>query len=212
MNSARSIDEGDDASALLDRTLFQPYLEPGEKILWAGRPSAVHFLPVEAKGKRLKSLGLAVLLLIPLAGLSVWKARSKHPSIPLSEALILGGIVAIATFGALFVFYGTVFLLMGRGRLRRLRQESYALTDRRALVLNRALSKVNSLAYDVTTPCQAFVRDDGSGRIVFGKEERRSGRIIEIGKKAIAMLAFDDIDNVALVHSLAKDAAGKRDD
>ena len=178
MNSARSMDEGDDASALLDRALFQPYLEAGEKILWAGRPGAVRFLPAEAKGKRLKSLGLAVLLLIPIAGANAWRARSKHPSIPLSEALILGGIVSIALFGALFVLYGTVFLLMGRGRLRRLRQESYVLTDRRALVLNRASSKVSSLTYDVTTPCQAFGRDDGSGRIVFGKEEKRSGRII----------------------------------
>src|SRR5690348_2702407 len=44
-SDAAQMSEGSDpASALLDRALFQPYLEPGERILWVGRPGRVRIL------------------------------------------------------------------------------------------------------------------------------------------------------------------------
>ncbi|BDZ46837.1 hypothetical protein [Naasia aerilata] len=98
-------------------TVLRPYLRPGEKVLWHGRPDpAVTFAPIDA-------------LLVPFS--IVWLAFAVFWEASVIES---GAPVFFLLFGGVFVLIGLYFVL-GRFVYKRRRKAAtaYAVTDMRAL-------------------------------------------------------------------------------
>lgn len=189
------------------RSLFQPYLEPGEKILWVGRPGRIHFCRARKPGSPMERLGIIALCVIGLTVASAVRGIEKHPDRSWVFMTLVGFVVVAGMTALIFILSSASLLLMWPLRLYGLRRLSYALTDRRALVLDRSSQKSPKfVAYDEWSRFESFERADGSGLVVFGyKDEVRpkwKSRVISKTPR----LVFDDIDQASFVCSIAERA------
>jgi hypothetical protein len=177
--------------------IFSAELLPGETVQWAGQPnSAVVFhredwfiIPFS-----LMWGGFAIFWLLGATGLGgFWSKRPEH---------------TFEIFGAI---WGTPFVLIGQymiwGRFVysywRKKRTFYALTNRRALILENGLKgRVTSSAYfEGMTILDKYVRGDGIGSISFGGPitgQWRSGK-----NNPPRPPTFDDIDRVDSVYQIA---------
>lgn len=200
-------DGGGASAALLDRALFQPYLEPGEKILWVGRPGRVAVFERWHRFALLQTFGkFALLPIVCVAVILVFSLMKDKQLIPL---YLLGRITAPPAIvaGALFSLC-SVFLFVGRvSRVSALKRLSYAVTTYRAMEIDRQKRLAPStVSLDLVAHFDVEERSDQSGQIVFGYRTERGCR----GQtRRVPLLIFEGIDSVAFVCSLAKDAAGK---
>jgi hypothetical protein len=148
-----------------------PELEADELLLWAGQPDPKQF--------RFEASVRAAIGLIPLGfGLAFFILIVSHA--PLRAELIPAGLVA-----AMFCAIGIKCMVTSWHLKRRLREAIYALTDRRALVLNgvgwpATVLVLNSVGWPVTVPLRetsyAFGLDALHNRV----RKRRYGRRIDL--------------------------------
>jgi hypothetical protein len=191
---------GKDNSTIVDRPLFQPYLEHGEKVLWIGRP---RFHWGEAGYRILWVLvGLVVVGLIlgirsasgPPSG--VGQEDTSHVEIYLGYA----GIACLMLLGA---------MLWGVGRhLIATSRVTYLLSERRAMALDRRSGKLlKSVSLGEVDQLDQILRSDGSGRVIFDYDlvySKSRGTT-----RAFPKLEFADIESAAAVRALAEEAALK---
>lgn len=148
-------------------------MEPGESILWTGRPQGIPNLG-RASLRALIGLGLAVTTTLRVIGTLQGPGNwDRGESVPPSASHN----IVIATVYALSLLPLTVVLLKEPLRAALdARRTLYALTDRRALILWRDMLGDERLA---TYPPEALAewkverREDGSGHLIF--EERNDG-------------------------------------
>lgn len=197
---------GKDNSTIVDRALFQPFLQPGEKIIWSGRPERVRWLGGD--NWRAIFLIFTIISVVPsgFAGLGVyqfvrewgWEGLVEHWG-PLAALLAFNGI-----------FFAIALILICR-RVARLRRTSYALTDRRAMKIEQAdQPRLTSSALDFINRFATDMRRDGGGDLVFGyrNEYVRSARYGGHWEEK-PRLVFEDISDVPRVLSLAQEALAK---
>jgi hypothetical protein len=187
-----SVNQADDQAAL------QPFLLPGEKILWTGRPDS----------RRLLAPGDAFLVPFSLmwgGGALFW------------EAGVLGflgrGDVAAPWF---FVLWGVPFVVAGQyfiwGRFFYKRWDRartvYGVTSERVLVLRRG--SLQSLFVNQLPTLTQHVRSDGSGSLEFNSVPFGYGFWANTGMDFFAKrgtpLAFYDIPDAAGVYRLVAEA------
>ena len=141
---------------------FSEQLEPGERLLWSGRP---------AQGLRLQP---ADALLIPFSlvwgGFALFWEGGVLTSWWAADAAGRGVLTVFALFGLPFVgmgLYVTVgrFFMDARARAR----TRYGLTDRRVIIASgSSTTDVRSLALEGLHDVTLRERGDGSGSIVLG--------------------------------------------
>lgn len=200
MTSARSMDEGDDASALLDRALFQPYLETGEKVLWIGRP---RFHWGEA-GYQIFWIFVGLVVVGLILGLrSVSGAPSVVGQEDASQVEVYLGYAMIGCF----LFLGVMLWGIGR-QLVAPSRVTYLLSDRRAVAFDRRSGKpLKSVSLGEVDQLDQILRSDGSGRVIFDYDlvySKSKGTT-----RAYPKLEFVDIEGAAAVRALAEEAALK---
>lgn len=210
-SDAARMGEGSDAAvSLRDRALFEPYLEPSEKILWAGRPNRAknpsRWIPrPKARVHPLQWIG-AALLPIFLGGFLAEKIHDRQPEWSLLQLILAStaGLAFMLTFFAtisvlVYLLYFIVILLRSYFGSKR-NDISYALTDQRALVIDRSSGTAPKMAtYDSISQPEARLREDGSGNVEFGYKGAvyaRWGRRKEINSSS---LTFESIDDAATV-------------
>jgi hypothetical protein len=172
---------------------LQPYLQPGEKILWTGRPDPSRLI------------GRADAFLIPFSlmwggGAVIWEGGVALTGAPLLFLL----------WGAPFVVVGQYFI-WGRFLYKRWdrRRTVYALTNQRALILRgRSLQSVFLLQLPVI---HQSARHDGSGSLEFGSTAwygrgywANTG--MDLFAPGTATPAFYDIPDIARVDRLVNQA------
>jgi hypothetical protein len=123
------------------------------------------------------------------------------------DRLIEGTSLFAAALVVLMAFLVVVCLISRILRIPTLRRTSYAVTSNRALAIDRKKpSKLQAVFLDTVDPFDVTERADQTGSIVFGYSTQRGYKGRE---ERVPKLLFDEIDNVAFVCALAKDAAGK---
>jgi hypothetical protein len=179
---------------------LQRYLQPGEKILWTGRPDPSRLI------------GRADRFLIPFSlmwggGAIVWE----------SGVILTGAPWLFWLWGLPFVVAGQYFI-WGRFIYKRWdrRRTAYALTDQRALILRGG--SLQSVFLSQLPSIHQSVRADGSGSLEFGSSAGWYGRVywantgMELFAPGSAMPAFYDIPDVAKVDRLVNQARSGRSD
>jgi hypothetical protein len=187
-------------SDLIVRSRFEPYLQAGERILWAGRPAHLRMFGPQARRKYFSLLGRLALV---VAAYGLFRAydfsedpdylfRSSRPSFYLALIVIFVVLALLVTLGA---------LLFGLMRTGSLRFASYALTDRRALAHDGGhLSGLQAENLESITRVESEMRPDGTGSISFHRKQRGWS----------SRLRFQEIDNVAVVLRIAQNAVRKQ--
>jgi hypothetical protein len=200
--------EGDAAgAALLDRVFFQPYLEAGEKIIWIGRPGPARFRPPMTTASAWKKYKILPLLLAGATALIASKLESKDPSRSWQFDLVVGFLLALLYLALLLLVGLARALLAWRSRVRLLPGLSYALTDRRALSLDRkSEQRPRSAAYDPMTPVEVAERADGTGFVILGTTEYELLRGKKLSASKKAKLVFEEIEHARFVFAMAEKA------
>ncbi len=193
-------------SGLLDRSMFQPFLQPGEKVIWSGRPGRLRWLG--ADNWQPVMLGFVTVFMLPSAAAIalIWRNAARHGWNAIFE--YWGPPTAQIVFTAGFL---SLVVVMIRRRLGRLRRTVYALTDRRAISIELDEEvRSTSVALDLVNRFEPDIRADGSGDLVFGfrreyvKSAKGGGSWQDKPR-----LTFEDISDVARVLSLAQEALAK---
>ncbi|HVY52424.1 hypothetical protein FRZ61_21890 [Hypericibacter adhaerens] len=193
-------DSGGASAALLDRALFQPYLEPGEKILWIGRPR-LHWSEI---GYRL----FVLLAILAFVGLIAWiKATSGPTSGATPEDADQAKVyIGYALIGPL-VLLAAMMWRIGREIIAPTKL-TYLLSDCRAMALDRRNGKLlKSVSLRNVDQLDQILRSDGSGRIIFDYDLIYSKN--SNTPEAVPKLEFVDIEAAATVKALAEKAALK---
>jgi hypothetical protein len=200
-DAARMGASSDAASALLDRALFQPFLEPGERILWIGR-SRPRWLRA---GTAYRMFWMSLACILVVLAVATFPFAKSGPSPMLSEEDLYSvkvGIVQAAVLGALCL----TFLVLGIfRRVAAVRSLSYLLSDSRAMALDRRRGgPPKTVSFGEIDHLEQNLRSDGSGEIIFDYNliyPKNGGTA-----KAVPKLMFVDIENASAVRKLAEDA------
>jgi hypothetical protein len=156
-------------------SLVDAELDKGERIAWIGRPIAWRYA--------LRYI-FVLLVGIPFTAFALfWMGAARgFPS---------AGVPVFALFGIPFVVIGLGMLLSPFWMLYRAGRTAYAITDRRALVVEHGLLggvTVRSFEPGSLTILSRTQHADGSGNLVFQREYRREGRrgrFVDIGFLAV---------------------------
>jgi hypothetical protein len=154
-------DSGEASAVLLDLPLFQPYLEPGEKILWVGRPGRVRWFSPRRRGDR--SLALALLFI------------TSTIFVPGTIEAVRGGGFANIGLPQLLICGFLLFTLIQAARVqfnsvKELHRIVYAVSNQRAFTLVRGLQcqPLEWVSLATISGIYHWARADGSGCVVFG--------------------------------------------
>lgn len=138
---------------------WESILDPGEQILWQGRPDQrFHFnlmkLPLVIFGLGFAGFALFWMVMAAEAGGGFWAFGLIHFSVGL----------------------GLVFSAVGWATLRR-RGTWYTLTDRRAFIATALPLRGKNLdSYTITPDMRLSLRDGRPGSLIFASEERRGNK------------------------------------
>ena len=174
---------------------FQPYLFPGERILWTGQPKQGFALrPMDA-------------LLIPFS--LIWTGIVIAMFLPTMDFGPSGSPNVILMFFLLIGVYFTIGRFIHDAVLRRM--TSYALTDQRALFLRR--SKLTSLDLAHLPKLELNERSDGTGTIAFQNEglstiNRYSGLNLWV-PSMIVSTSFFGIERARDVYRMIRENSGR---
>ena len=179
---------------------LQRYLQPGERILWTGRPDPSRLI------------GRFDGFLIPFSlmwggGAIIWEGG----------VILTGAPVLFWLWGAPFVVVGQYFI-WGRFVYKRWdrRRTVYALTNQRALILRGG--SLASVFLNQLPAIHQSVRADGSGSLEFGSSVGWYGRGswantgMDLFAPGTGVPAFYDIPDVAKVDRLVNQARSGRSD
>ena len=189
-------------AASTDHDRLAPHLLPSERVIWSGRPNLSRwFSPID-------------LWLVPFSLL--WGGFAIFWEV-MVLLLARGGVILFALWGVPFVLIGQ-YMIWGRFLVRRFRRRhtTYALTDRRVLVLSHRWRSGEQLQASFLSHVPAInlrQRSDGSGTIQFGSASGMFGMsmwtsLADAGWPAPGSMASDlpvffDIANVAAVYRVA---------
>ncbi|HVY52425.1 hypothetical protein FRZ61_21900 [Hypericibacter adhaerens] len=192
-------------SSIAEQSFFQPFLLPGEKVIWVGRPVRPRWVGADIWHWLISTFALLWLLPCGFASILIWQRVTRRGwEAALSHQ---GPFVALGVFTVLFVGI-TVWLI--RRRVGRLRRTAYVLTDRRALKLDNREKLPASTSLDIVDRFDTHILADGSGDLVFGYANEYVfndvGGLEWIKKPG---LTFEDINDVPRVLSLAQEALAK---
>ncbi len=178
---------------------FAPHLEPGERLLWRGRPAGdFRFRIGSRRGLgREELLCLLVGLGFLAAGITVfWR---------LAPLVAHGGAAAGEAAFALAGAAGGVGLIVGPhwADMRRRQRQHYALTDRRALVLTGDRLMAHPLGPD--SPAELIPGDPG-GVVVAVRQRPMSTTALLLGRRMRPgdVLSFELIEDAERVRSLVQ--------
>lgn len=215
-DTTRMGESSDPAVALHDRALFQPYLEPGEQILWVGRPGdskgSMRRVPEKSKKDRRAEAVVYVIMIVILIGACGTEFGSKHHDWSWSRSILVGavtvGLMLIAMITLIFsmklVFIAIRFARSPFHR-QALNDSSYALTDLRAMALRRSQSRALRMAsYDVVNKPEAKLRKDGSGNVIFGYKGGLFPRWGGWRTPNASCLVLENIDDAVAIYRLAQ--------
>jgi len=169
----------------------QAQLEPGERLLWHGKP--------DPKRGLLATIPL-VLFAIPWTGFSVFWMAAASGFFFESEP---GWMSLFALFGVPFVLVGLGMLTSPYWLYKKAKLTVYALTNRRAMIITgRATKKVQSFAASDMGLIERTERANGRGDVMFAT--------VEV-KKGTQQIGFMGISNARRVERILLDTF-KRDD
>jgi hypothetical protein len=175
-----------------DRLLVE--VEPGERLLWAGRPGTARF----------------ALMTLPIFGFGlVWTAFSIFWMWLAFRGAMAGAGGDLVRY--IFPLFGLPFVVIGFGMLgspfwatRRARKTTYALTDRRLIFIEVGLTgavRTMSLQGHELGPIERVERKDGSGDLSFSRfNDSRNGHDTSDGQAR----SFFSIPHVREVESLVR--------
>ena len=161
-------DPGRPVNAVIDPSLHDkvlPALEPGERLLWAGRPDPRRIAWTKIRQTLFGAVFLLLSILVYLAFLPDTDLYFRAYSQPFS----LRPVVIVAGF--LLAFPGMLLPVLAYLRARR---SVYAATDKRVLSLIRGCS-VKAVRYEDMQVPLMDLRPDGSGDIHFNGKCRTDG-------------------------------------
>lgn len=167
--------------------IIYPYLQPGERLLWTGRPRQGLVLRGAEWRGLLGSLMWAVVALVFVANL--WRAGLSLTDLVAGAALLL------------YALYSTLGRVVLAAWLRS--RTHYAVTDRRILIIRgRDQGAVQSVDLKPDAQVTPDIRADGSGSITFSE-----GQLVATGRRGRrarrrAPPAFEDIPDAQQVHAL----------
>jgi hypothetical protein len=148
--------------SLLGHSLFRPFLQPGEKVVWSGRPGRLRWIGADNRQCFYAALivgpgpsGIILLFMWLAARQSSWSDVSSH-------WLLWASLLA---FAAIFLLS---FAALALWRVGRLKKTVYALTNRRAIKLQTNKPEPNSISLDPINRFASKIRPDGSGDLAFG--------------------------------------------
>jgi hypothetical protein len=192
--------------SVIERSLFQPFLEPGEKVIWTGKPARLRWFGSDNWNKIVA--GFAVMFMLPsaMAVGFIWRNVTRHGWDAIFEDWAPPALQALFTAGFL-----SLVVVLVRRRLARLRRTRYALTERRAISLELDEQPfATSSALDLINRFDGDVRADGSGDLVFGyRREYVKDTEGGSGWQEKPRLTFEDITDVPRVLCLAQEALAK---
>jgi hypothetical protein len=155
-------------NAAIDPTLHdevRPVLEPGEDLLWIGRPDPIRTAWAKIGQALLGAVFILLFFLVYLSGLPDAGPSFDAYSIPFSLR------PAILFAGSLLTLYGVLFSLFA---YRTAQRTVYAATDRRVLSLTGGRS-VRAVRYEDMQIPLLDLKPDGSGDIQFNGKFRADG-------------------------------------
>jgi hypothetical protein len=152
----------------IDPTLLDevpPVLEPGERLLWAGRPDPFRTAWAKIGQALLGAVFILLFCLVYVSGLPAAGPYFDVNSVPFSLR------PAILFAGSLLIFYGVLLPVFA---YRTAKRTVYAATDRRVLSLIRGRA-VKAVRYEDMQIPLLDLRPDGSGDIQFNGKFRTDG-------------------------------------
>jgi hypothetical protein len=155
-------------NAAIDSTLHdevRPVLEPGEGLLWIGRPDPCRVALPKIGQALLGAVFILLFFLVYLSGLPAAGSYFDAYSVPFSLR------PAILFAGALLILYGVLLPVFA---YRMAQRTVYAATDRRVLSLTRGRS-VRAVRYEDMQVPLLDLKPDGSGDIQFNGKCRDDG-------------------------------------
>lgn len=184
---------------------FAAHLQPGERLLWTGRPAGdFRFRIGSRRGLgREELLCLLVGLAFAVTGLQVFFGAA-------GPAAAQGGPAPGEALFALAVAAVGVGLILGPhwADMRRRRRQHYALTDRRALILTGDRLSAHDLGPD--TPAEPIPGTPG-GVVVALRERPMSTTALLLGRRMRPgdVISFELIDDAERVRSLLLQHRGR---
>jgi hypothetical protein len=171
----------------------QAQLEPGERLLWHGKPDP---------RRGLLAMIPIVLFAIPWTGFAVfWTAAASGL---LFEDSRPGWISLFALFGVPFILVGLGMLTSPYWSYKKAQRTVYALTSRRAMIITgRSTKKVESYTGNDIGIVARTERPNGTGDVLFATIE---------GKKSSQKVGFIGIPDVRRVERLLLDTFKKESD
>jgi hypothetical protein len=162
-------------------------LAAGEKVIWTGYPRSVRRLVVQSVPRAVAGLGL--ILLTALWMLAVMKGGHNNWDQGRAVAPFAAHNVLIATLAGLWMIPPGIYLLSWPLRTwRKLTKSSYALTERRALVIEPDfLGRTKSHSYPAGSLRLMRVEEqyDGTGDVIFEARSNWPGFAQNVGFLAI---------------------------
>jgi hypothetical protein len=136
---------------------IEQYIEPGESIVWLGKPQRGPYV-------RMGTMGLWVMCIL-IGGFSIaWTVLAFILSAPFHQ---LPGIQCFWMFGIPFLLVGVGWPIVRSVRLGRLADNTfYAVTKRRIIIL--AARRLTSLELSGISTMNVVMRGKSAGHIVFG--------------------------------------------
>jgi hypothetical protein len=155
-------------NAAIDPTLHdevRPVLEPGEGLLWIGRPDPCRTARAKIGHALLGAVFILLFFLVYLSGLSAAGPYFDAYSVPFSLR------PAILFVSSLLTLYGVLLPVFA---YRTAQRTVYAATDRRVLSLTRGRS-IRAVRYEDMQVPLLDLKPDGSGDIQFNGKFRADG-------------------------------------
>jgi hypothetical protein len=183
-------------------------LDPNEKVLWAGQPSAGRFA--------LRGVPVAVMGVFVTGFAVFWVAMALWITSGFDVPLL----ILFPLFGLIFVFAGLAMIFSPLWLIHKAHRTVYVLTDRRAIIFDGGFStRVRSFSPAALGDLERHERSDGSGDLIFAREQHYSpgyyagtaghGGHWVPGRTTVKTIGFHAIPDVRHVEQLVRQVAAQ---
>lgn len=183
---------------------WEDTLDPGERILWQGKPRAALRWQELLDTRTIFGLGFALFALAFIAGTLVDLVETPAPDV-MDMVFPLFGLPFLAI--GLNTVFGRVF-----GAWWRLKGTSYTLTDRHAFIATEARGRRRLQRYPLGPKLFPALEEGDPGSVWFAAEQLQSpgSRLFTrfIAQGPAGRVGFEEIDEARKVHRLMLEAQG----
>jgi hypothetical protein len=173
----------------------RPHLEEGERILWIGRPIPRHYARLW--------IPIAIMVGIPFALVALGGIGMALPALAAGKtgsATIQPAVFGLPLLAAAVGLLGSPIFMAFRAT-----RTTYAVTDRRALIVTTGLGRsVQSFAPGDMADVRAIELTDGCGCVFFARRSQQTR--FGVSSRSIG---FDSIRDFLLVEGLVRDLAAR---